>query len=150
MDGVFVLLNTHPELKSYTSGDESLLACAARKNRDFFLRRLLEWGCDPDVRDTTGSTLLMDYCSVGVKEKVVLLLKHGADPNMQNLAGETSLSFACAKNHFSCARVLYEHGADLNKDVGENGGKPLDWAIRFGSKNFVKWLRAHGAIRGIK
>ena len=128
-------------------GDHSLLSCAARKNREF-VRRLLEHGVDPNLTDTTGSTLLMDYCSVGVAEMVVLLLKHGADPNKQNLAGETAFSFACAENHFSCARTLFEHGADLNKDIGANGGKPLDWAIRFASTEFVRWLREHGAVNG--
>jgi len=108
------------------------------------IKKLLEEGADPNIRDGDGNTPLYFAASKGCAEVARLLLEHGADPNAQDKNGETPLHVAAFNGHVDVVRLLLEHGADptvKNKD----GDTPLDLARRRGHREVVslieEWLR---------
>ncbi len=147
LPGVIDLIKEVPALKEFTDGDHSLISLALDAGRSFMHALLIE-GVNPDLTDTTGSTLLMDSASLGNFDIVKLLLNHGASANKANMSGETAFSFACARGNLECAKLLYENGADINIRIGYSGSRPLDWAERFSSDEFIGWMREIGALRG--
>jgi len=111
------------------------------------IKKLLEEGADPNIRDGDGNTPLHFAASKGCAEVAKLLLRHGADPNAQDKNGETPLHVAASEGHVDVVRLLLEHGADpsiRNKD----GKSPLDLAKESGHREVVslieEWLRRGG------
>jgi hypothetical protein len=111
------------------------------------IKKLLEEGADPNIRDRGGNTPLHFAASKGCAEVARLLLRHGADPNAQDKNGETPLHVAAYGGHVDVARLLLEHGADpsiRNRD----GKTPLDLARESGHREVVslieEWLRRGG------
>jgi uncharacterized protein len=147
LDGLIDLIAKVPQLKDYSSGDYSLLSKARDHNPEVMVL-LLEAGVNPNLIDTTGSTLLMDFSSLGDVERASLLIKYGALLNVANFHGETAFSFACANSQMECAKLLYENGADINALIGASDSRPLDFAIQYASENFVEWLHSIGARSG--
>ena len=75
-----------------------------------------------------------------------LMLAEGYDVNTANDAHETVLIHCCANNRLRAARFLAARGADMNlADAG--GGTPLDYAVRFASRQFQDWLSRAGGRR---
>ena len=136
----------HPELKTAVHQDTHLLHLASiyRTGLEFH-EELLKLGVDPNLEDTAGHTPLIDASDGGNLKMTALLLKYGAQVNHQNLLQETAFSFACARNQLRIAKLLYQHGADPNMDLGSPGMRPIDWADRFASKTFMKWLKSVSA-----
>ncbi len=111
------------------------------------IKKLLEEGTDPNIRDGDGNTPLHFAASKGCAEVARLLLRHGADPNAQDKNGETPLHVAAYEGHVDIVRLLLEHGADpsiRNRD----GKTPLDLAKERGHREVVslieEWLRRGG------
>ena len=136
-------LRLTPTLKTFSVDDASLIRHASSENKNI-VEFLCKNGVDPDVKDTTGGTVLIDASAVGNIDLLKTLVKCGANPSHQNDSGESGFSFACAFNQMESAKVLYAAGADINHSIGENGGKPMDWAMRFGSDEFIEWLKEIG------
>ncbi len=67
---------------------------------------LLENGADPDLRDTSRMTALMEAALEGNAEIVRLLLRYGADPTMRNWSGESAEDLAVARGHVDIAALL--------------------------------------------
>ena len=112
------------------------------------MHALLAEGVTPDSADTTGSTLLMGSASLNNLDILKLLLNNGASVNKVNFNGETAFSYACARGNLECAKLLYEHGADINVRIGCSGSRPLDWAERNSSDEFIDWMKKNGALKG--
>ncbi len=111
------------------------------------IKKLLEEGTDPNIRDGDGNTPLHFAVSKGCAEVARLLLRHGADPNAQDKNGETPLHVAAFWGHVDVVRLLLEHGADpsiRNRDEKT----PLDIAREEGHREVVslieEWLRWGG------
>jgi hypothetical protein len=111
------------------------------------IKKLLEEGADPNIRDGDGNTPLHFTASKGCAEVARLLLRHGADPNAQDKTGETPLHVAAYWGRVDVVRLLLEHGADpsiRNRD----GKTPLDLAKESGHREVVslieEWLRRGG------
>jgi len=107
------------------------------------IKKRLEEGTDPNIRDGDGNTPLHFAASKGCAEVARLLLRHGADPNAQDKSGETPLHIAASKGHVDVMRLLLEHGADpsiRNRD----GKTPLDLAEERGHREVAslieEWL----------
>jgi hypothetical protein len=103
------------------------------------IKKRLEEGADPNIRDRDGNTPLHFAASKGCAEVARLLLEHGADPNAQDKSGETPLHLAASGGHVDIVRLLLEHGADptvKNKD----GDTPLDLARRRGHREVVSLI----------
>lgn len=94
------------------------------------MRALLDIGCNPNSRDSTGRTpLSRTVCYKGYR-KIDLLLKAGADINATDNDGYTPLHHT-VRNRFSGAHeaeYLINEGANKNKPTSE-GNTPLMVAI---------------------
>jgi len=113
------------------------------------VRKLLEKGVSPNVRDEYGSTPLHKAAFRGHVKVVKLLLEHGADPNIQNKVGWTPLHAAAFKGHVDVARLLLERGVDPNVR-NDNGDTPLHDAAYKGHFDVVELLLERGADPTVK
>jgi len=106
------------------------------------MRRLLDGGVDPNVRDTFGMTPLHYAAMEGHVEAVKMLLERGADPNSGTVAGHTPLHLAV--RHCAVVELLLSHGAKPN--VGDSGGwTPLHRAAFDGARCSIELLLRYGA-----
>ena len=70
-------------------------------------------------------------------------LDAGADVNAANLSHETIFMHCCANNRLEAARLLADRGADVNRQ-DHGGSTPMDFALRYASRDFCDWLRRIG------
>ncbi len=85
------------------------------------IKKLMDEGVDPNVRDVFGRTPLHLAVQAGHRGVVELLLNYGADPNARDAAGQTPLHWAVACGHADIEELLLERGADPNaKDFAGN------------------------------
>ena len=75
------------------------------------VRRLLEHGADPNIRDHRHSTTLHQTSSLGWLEVTRLLLNYGAKIDEKDVGGRTPFQLAASKGHHEIAKLLLDHGA---------------------------------------
>jgi ankyrin repeat protein len=93
------------------------------------LRRALDEGIDPNLRDRTGATLLMWAAGARAEQVVHVLLQAGADVNATDLNGSTPLMYAARARALSIASLLLKAGADVGARNAD-GETPLIVARR--------------------
>ncbi|EFY86458.1 hypothetical protein J3458_009526 [Metarhizium acridum] len=109
------------------------------------VRRLLEKGASPNVKDTAwGTPALCFALESGTPDLVRLLLEHGADTDVVTSAGEPPLMCAVDKGKMAEARMLLEHGADAD-GANRQGKTPLMQAVVRQDVQLIKLLLEHGA-----
>jgi ankyrin repeat protein len=110
------------------------------------VKKLIERGADPNVRDYLGYTPLHFAAYEGHAEVARLLLNHGADPNAKTISGETPLHLAVMHTSMYCdvVQVLLERGADPNAK-SSTGFTPLHLAAFRGNRCAVELLLKYGA-----
>jgi len=117
------------------------------------LRRELERGVSPDMRDDNGDPPLITAVQHKRADCVSMLLQWGADPNANkdNNAAVTVLHLASYYGVLDCVRMLLEGGAAVNARLAAREAPPaikpwlpIDYA-RFGSTN-LKTRRAVYAL----
>ena len=125
------------------------LVTAAEKGNFEAVKKMLEYGADPNMRNNYGATPLSWAAEKGHTEMVKVLLEAGADPNMKNGNGSTPLGWAVYCGHTDSVKVLLEYGADPNiRDA--TGNTPLVWATHYGRTDSVKVLLEYGADPNMK
>ncbi len=108
------------------------------------LRSTLQQGADPNARDATGRTALIDAVAGGQMEAARVLLDAGAKVNITSSEGRTPLIEAAMQGHLDMAQLLIGSGADLN--VTQRGsGTALEAAERRGHNDVAALLRQAGA-----
>jgi ankyrin repeat protein len=86
------------------------------------LRRELDEGLNPNLKNRFGWTLLMVTALEGTMDVLDLLIARGADPRLKNKFGNTAESLARFEKHSRAADFIARHAAKknmvLNKSVG--------------------------------
>ena len=79
-----------------TTNNLTALILACRNENEELINVLLNAGVDPNIKNTTGATLIHHACSGGYS-KVTLqtIINHGADVNATNTENVTALMLAC-------------------------------------------------------
>lgn len=108
------------------------------------LAATLEAGLPPDIRTSTGDSLLLLACYHGHLETARSLLAYGADPELTNDRNQTPLAGVVFKDDKAIVNLLLEQGADVNG--GPAGAKtPLMYAALFNRGDILKCLLERGA-----
>ncbi len=132
------LINRFPRLRYESYADMSAVHIA--RDNENLLKVVLGLGVSPDLRDSVGNSLLMDYSGLGNLRGVNLLLDFCADVNATNFEGESPLSIAVARGRLAIAKRLLEAGADTSVKVG--GVNLSTWASISRSKAMKNWVES--------
>ena len=109
----------------------------------------LTGGMNPDARDETGRTALVNAAARGSDNISKKLLRKGADVNARDNAGLTALMESARSGHKDTTKVLLENGADVNL-TDNNGQTALVRAAAQGHGDIVRMLLNKGARTDLK
>jgi ankyrin repeat protein len=127
-----LMMGADPNVKQGSLSALHMVAMADESICAGILELLLEYGADPNVRDSVGATPLHDAVLSGKINAVKKLLEHGADVNVRTTgaivvmedyagiftestySGVTPLHLAAYKGYAEIAKILLERGADPN------------------------------------
>jgi ankyrin repeat protein len=104
----------------------------------------LAGGMNPDVRDATGRTALVNAAARGSDSISKKLLGKGADVNASDNTGSTALMESARTGHKETTKVLLENGADVNL-TDNNGKTALVQSAAQGHTEIVRMLINKGA-----
>ena len=100
---------------------------------------------DPNVKDSTGRTMLHYAAWYGFTDTVAFLLsERDADPNILAKDGQSALAFAAFRGEGEIVDLLCKHGADPNSS-GPSRRSPLVLAAMEGRASIVRSLIGAGA-----
>ncbi|MGQ0737143.1 MAG: ankyrin repeat domain-containing protein [Acidobacteriota bacterium] len=85
---------------------------AARRDDTRAVQSLLKGGADPNARDESGATALMQASAVASGDTVRALLEAGADVNASSKSGASALMWATGDS--AKVRLLLDRGAAVN------------------------------------
>lgn len=126
-----------PSLRGYSDGDDSLLF-HARDLDSAAVRETVCCGVSPNICYTDGTTILMEYASLGDLEMVQFLLRNGADVNAVASCGETAFSWSCFSDQLACAQEVHAHGGTWDSPFET----PLELAQNSdASQELIAWLK---------
>jgi hypothetical protein len=109
------------------TGPEKNSLILATYNADMTsLKLLLEFGADPNIKNSKGDTPLRCAGEYNREAEARLLLEYGADPNISS-PDWTSLPWAIAGSKENVVRLLLQYGADPNF-IMENGETSMIYA----------------------
>ena len=97
-----------------------------------------------------GPSTIHQAAYQGNNEAVKRYLEAGTDVSAKNKSGDresTPLHYAAVRGHKETAELLIAEGADMNAN-SDNGGTPLDWAIKNDDTETADLLRKHGGKTG--
>jgi ankyrin repeat protein len=105
--------------------------------------RLLRDGADPNVADSSGSTVMHFAAGRGDLRTLTLSLKVGGKANASDRLGNTPLHNAACSGDVKAMSVLLAGGASINPK-SHSGMTPIDMANRLGRTEAERFLRARG------
>ncbi|KAM3626084.1 uncharacterized protein V6R79_022278 [Siganus canaliculatus] len=136
------MLNHHcrrnPELH-----EELQIQAAVAAGDVLTVRRMLEQGYSPKIRDANGWTLLHFSAAKGKERCVRVFLEHGADPTVKDfIGGFTALHYAAMHGRARIARLMLESEfrGDIINAKSNDGWTPLHVAAHYGRDSFVRLL----------
>jgi ankyrin repeat protein len=113
------------------------------RGRNFYLKRLVKNGANPNSRDRLDQPMLLKAAYKGNAKIVKTLLSYGAEVDATgNEYQQTALSVASGEGHKRIVEILLAHGADANKKAN-TGMSPLMLAV--GHPEIAEILLKHGA-----
>ncbi|KAF5591842.1 ankyrin repeat-containing protein [Fusarium pseudocircinatum] len=95
-----------------SAGGEPVLCAAVSNQHHAMTDLLLEYGADPNERDTKRRSPLHIACRKDNHEMVTLLMRHGVNADTLDTGGKTELAFATLRGNMALVKVLLENGAN--------------------------------------
>ncbi|KAL3265732.1 hypothetical protein HHI36_009934 [Cryptolaemus montrouzieri] len=138
-----------------TKDDETALHCAAQYGHTPVVSLLLEYACDPGIRNCRGETALDLAAQYGRLDTVELLVR--TDPSLMHclrraapdiVYPHTPLHLASRNGHRAVVEVLLRAGFSVN--MRTKAGTPLHEAALCGKVEVVKTLLEHGVNTSIR
>lgn len=128
------------------------LYTASYKNQPDNISELVKQGAQVNSLAQGGRSPLVEACSYGALEAVIVLLELGADPNFRSLYNRNPLMLTIGEvfienknRHFEIAKLLIEAGININM-VNQWGDSALHYAIKNNNAfEFVELLLIHHA-----
>jgi hypothetical protein len=109
----------------------------------------LSAGMNPNARDQTGRTALVNAAARGSDSISEKLLSKGADVNARDNTGSTALMESARNGHKGTTKVLLANGADVNL-TDNNGQTALVRSASQGHVDIVRMLINRGARTDLK
>jgi len=106
-------------------------------------------GMNPDTKDASGRTALINAASRGSNNISQKLLSKGAEVNARDSRGSTALMESARGDHKETTKVLLERGADVNL-TDNNGRTALIRAAAQGHAEIARMLINKGAKVDVK
>ena len=128
---------------NYSSGCNSLAVAAEEENLEV-MKKLLEFGIDPNTsKNESGNPILISVADGERPDILALLLKAGAKVNIRGKNNTTPLMDALYKKKFKNVKLLVEAGADVNAKVGKY--RVWDYVKHANVPEITEYMKAHGA-----
>jgi len=142
------LLSQRANPRATNNGGSNALSAMIRDKKVNYrmLGALLKGGFDPNyggkgLTDSAFPLLLAakknDYTAVQ------MMLKAGGNPNLRR--GETPLLYAVGNRNMSMVQLLINSGAQPNLSGAATSCRPLDKALKSGSRGVIAFLKSQGA-----
>lgn len=114
-----------------------------KQNKHEVLKKILDMGSDPNIKDSNSWTALHYACEYGDFDSVKILIQHRADINSYSNNHRTPLHLASSKNFPIIVQFLLDNKANVNyKD--HNGCTPLHLAAKSGNIECLSLLLTYG------
>jgi ankyrin repeat protein len=139
---VDVLVDAGAHLDYSVHGFTAVLTAATRGSAAM-VAKLIDRGCDLEMKCKDGFTALYRACGGGYTDCVQLLLDARSNPDCASRAGWTPLLFAAWQGRGEVVRLLVDHGANREMQA-EKGDTALNLACARGHVRVVQVLLRKG------
>ena len=145
LDTVQILYDNGANVNIVDSNNITPINVAAQLKSPEILRKLLEFGADPEIASLDLSETPL-FTAVGFDnlECVQALIESNVDINARSSKNETPLHVACKHGFFDVAKLLIDNNAEINPQNNEKI-TPLHFATLQKNKELVQYLLDHGA-----
>lgn len=119
LDRLTELLQADHDLDEVNEHGQTALHFALARHRDrgyLYVSELLNYGADPDAKDSVGATALRHAAGNGFTAIVSLLLQNGADVHTRTDGGGSPLGAAYIHGYMDIARLLESYGARMDNE----------------------------------
>ncbi|XP_012523752.2 ankyrin repeat and SAM domain-containing protein 1A isoform X2 [Monomorium pharaonis] len=155
---VRLILNQGPSVPNVnlaTKDNETALHCAAQYGHTEVVAQLLQYGCDPSIRNSRGESALDLAAQYGRLETVELLVRTHPEliESLRNSSSSlifphTPLHLASRNGHRAVVEVLLAAGVDVNTRT--SAGTAMHEAALCGKMEVVRALLDRGVDLGIR
>ena len=133
------IMDREPQLLSSTPCKDASFYQAVSKGDKSMVKKLIDDGANPDVKDANGVPALFRAVSRGDSSMVKLLLDTPIDANASNAAGETPIYRAVLRGDSTMVKLLLALPVDTNAKTA-SGDAPIYRAASRGDSTIVKLL----------
>ncbi|XP_077275516.1 ankyrin repeat and SAM domain-containing protein 1A isoform X2 [Temnothorax americanus] len=144
-----------PKVNLATKDNETALHCAAQYGHTEVVAQLLQYGCDPSIRNSRGESALDLAAQYGRLETVELLVRTHPEliESLRNSSSSlifphTPLHLASRNGHRAVVEVLLAAGVDVNTRT--SAGTAMHEAALCGKMEVVRALLDRGVDLGIR
>ncbi|XP_053325821.1 cyclin-dependent kinase 4 inhibitor C [Spea bombifrons] len=106
-------------------------------------RLLLRRGANPNLRDSTGFSVLHDAARAGFQDTVQTLLDFQANVNIQDNEGNLPLHLAAKEGHLPVVKFLVLHTDTQVDHRNRHGDTPSDMARLYNRQEVLQWMEAN-------
>lgn len=142
------LFSFHTNIFKYTDYTALHYACAI-PDREGHIKALLEYGAGVDRMADTGVLPIHVAAHHGLSSAAKVLLEAGAQVRQVTRSGMTPATIAARDGELGFLRFLHDYSAeaqltlrerDSNLVMGERGWAPIEYAVRAGKTDVIKFL----------